>query len=242
MSLDDLIKLRKKGRGGFQKQQRGAKTGQQNIPRGTQKTTFQKFSPQKAFQKPQRGGFQKSTRGGKTQGQQQRQQNSGAAAPVSDLRDMLTEKQKTTVTDLRAKLTPKSPQKGAAGISTRLTPRSTGPKPKGRPRAKSPSPLEYTTSSRRNDAGPSRSTTRRQHDPPVKLPSYEETKKITITVPGLPGLNRPTSEVRLTISRVHPGKEIHVQSYTPHSASGTSLYGVSVLLHNDCNILSLVRH
>ena len=112
------------------------------------------------------------------------------ASPVTpqtgDLRDLLAKKQKTTVTDLRSKLQPKAPaiksptlpSGRGTSASYRGTARSTIA-PRGRPQEVG------VTKSRRSDPGPIRSPGYRHRAPPAQVPSYAEAKKITVTVPGL---------------------------------------------------------
>ena len=117
-----------------------------------------------------------------------------------DLRDVLATKQKMQVVDLRAKIKPKvSPvsvgrgrgrphlsQRGgtsaAAALSFTAAPR----------RARSRSPIRKSFSSPPPPAGPNYPNSKRRRESPIRLPSSAETKKITVTVPGL---NRPVSEV-----------------------------------------------
>lgn len=108
-----------------------------------------------------------------------------------DLRKIISGKQKAGITDLRSKLKPKalytskfaSKQLSKSNPTTpKVTPKVAKSRPI-KPRLKydaedAPSPL--TTRSRKSDPGPLLS--RRQISP--KLPSYEEAKKITVTVPG----------------------------------------------------------
>ena len=115
-----------------------------------------------------------------------------------DLRDVLATKQKMHVVDLRAKIKPK--------MSTATVGRGRGrphpPQRGGRipapfaapPRARSRSPIRKPYPS----PPPSHyQNSRRQRESPVRLPTSAETKKITVTVPGL---NRPVSEVSELVS------------------------------------------
>ena len=116
--------------------------------------------------------------------------------PGGDLRDILASKQKQQVVDLRAKIKPKGfrgrgrgrPLPGPQG---RIVPGS----PPKRPRSRSPIRKPYANNSPFSSppAPPPPPVIRRRKESPVRLPSSAETKKITVTVPGL---NRPVSEVR----------------------------------------------
>ena len=114
-----------------------------------------------------------------------------------DLRDILATKQKMQVMDLRAKIKPKSApvtvgrgrgrphpsQRG--GRTAPAAPFTSAPR-----RARSRSPIRKTFSS--PPPSPQYPNSRRRRESPIRLPSSAETKKITVTVPGL---NRPVSEV-----------------------------------------------
>lgn len=187
MSLDELVQLKKKGG------QQG-KSGQQQQWGGGQK------------------GRQQGWQGkglGRPQGQQKQFQN-GGVAPVSDLRDILAKKQKTTVVDLRAKLGPKKPpakpKPSPTAFRTRPS-RGTSQSPRFRPQVTRPrSPPTFTAPRRprRSDPGP---LSRQRRDSPPRLPSFEEAKKITVTVPGM---TRAASEVRSHLPvQVSPGEFSH---------------------------------
>ena len=117
--------------------------------------------------------------------------------PGGDLRDILASKQKKQVVDLRAKIKPKSLSvgrgRGRGPLSRgggRGPPQGIMPK---RDRSRSPirksyPPFQFSPPS----SGPHTPGSRRRRESPVRLPSSAETKKITVTVPGL---NRPVSEV-----------------------------------------------
>lgn len=155
------------------------------------------------------GQFQKKPFGGGGGGRNSFSEN---GAPVSDLRSVLAKKQTANITDLRMKLKPKAlytsklssraqqPPQGIKDVESR------GAGPGGR------KPLKLTTTfknsmssavsgSRSSSSKSSRNGT--SHSTPMghrssrssshKLPSYEEAKKISVTVPGL---SRPVSEVR----------------------------------------------
>lgn len=133
--------------------------------------------------------------------------------PVGDLRSILAKKQSATITDLRSKLKPKAlytsklasrsqqtmqhqqqQQQQGAG-NGRTPPRGPGRKP-----LKLTATFKNSVSSAVSGSGKPSS---REHtrSAPVshrsrsasKLPSYDEAKKISVTVPGL---SRPVSEVR----------------------------------------------
>ena len=226
LSLDELVQLKRGKKGFYQQktgQQQGTKKfGQQQGARKFQKFgqqqgagKFQKFGQQQGAGKFQKFGQQQGA--GKFQkfGQQQQQQGTGVfqrigqqqqhqqqdqKASISDLRDVLAKKQKTTVTDLRAKLKPKAAPipKGKASPPFHRQSQSGGPLARTRPQPRPPRspPFMVPASKRRSDPSPSKPIAQRYRDPPINLPSYSETKKITITVPGL---NRPISEVRAGI-------------------------------------------
>ena len=189
MSLDDLVQFsRKRGGGGG---------GKFNRP-GPQRT----------------GKFQQSpNQGGKGVG-------AGGGAKVGDLRDVLAQKQKSSVGDLRSKLKPKAlytnkftsksqpstpqasssitPSSSASRQSTNLSKRSQGISPMKPIRVDEPSsPIR---ASRRSDPGP---MSHKQRSALAKLPSYDEAKKITVTVPGM---RHPpsSSEVSPKFSTSHP--------------------------------------
>ena len=179
MSLDDLVQLnRRKGPGGGQ-----GKFTRQNQMGGVQKLGG-KFQPAQA--KIGRGA------GG-----------GGGVKKVGDLRDMLAKKQKSTVGDLRTKLKPKalytsklsksqpSTPQGASRTGTGATPtsRRSPHSASNRGQATSPmkpirvdSPPPPSRPSRRSDPGP---VSHKPRSAIPKLPSYDEAKKITVTVPGL---------------------------------------------------------
>ena len=187
MSLDELVQLKRKQKGGGP--QSKGKAGQKQQWGGGQK------GKQQGWQGKMQGQGQQKRPQGQQFRKQQTAQN-GGAAPVSDLRDILATKQKTTVVDLRAKLGPKQPQvkkPKPAPTSFRSRPtRGTGQSPRSRPQMVPRSPPTFSAPgrSRRSDPGP---IPRRHRDSPPRLPSYEEAKKITVTVPGI---TRPVSEVR----------------------------------------------
>lgn len=130
--------------------------------------------------------------------------------PVSDLRSVLAKKQVANISDLREKLKPKAlytsklasrnPQSspGAAnGVSSKS--------PAGRKQLKLTPSFKNSVSSavsgsssappKSSSRGTSRSSSssHRSKSSSYKLPSYEEAKKISVTVPGL---SRPVTEVR----------------------------------------------
>ena len=185
MSLDDLVQGgRKKGPPG--RFNRGKQSGAQKMGR------FQQSQNEK-------GASAKAAGGGK----------------FADLRDVLAKKQKTNVGDLRSKLKPKALYTSKNTKSQPISPQSSSPS------AKSPSfaPKRSTQSSRAHfitpmkpisvdDSSPSPPAPRfgrpsRRSDPvPVSqrqrsMPSYDEAKKITVTVPGLRS-PPASSEVSLT--------------------------------------------
>lgn len=125
--------------------------------------------------------------------------------PIGDLRSILAKKQSASVTDLRAKLKPKAlytsqlasraqaPQQGANGADHRV---------QGRKPLKLTATFKNSVSSAVSGSskqspreGGSRSApvSHKSRSSSHKLPSYEEAKKISVTVPGL---SRPVSEVR----------------------------------------------
>lgn len=112
-----------------------------------------------------------------------------------DLRDILASKQKKQVVDLRAKIKPKSSPMGRGRGRVPLSQRGGG---RGQPldvtpkRARSRSPIRKSYPPFPFSPPSSGPGNRRRQESPVRLPSSAETKKITVTVPGL---NRPVSEV-----------------------------------------------
>lgn len=135
--------------------------------------------------------------------------------PVSDLRSVLAKKHGSAITDLRTKLKPK------ALYTSKLASRSQqaisqqhqqhqhgaengrGPRgPAGRKPLKLTTTFKNSVSSAVSGSSKHPSSRERTRSAPVnhrsrstsKLPSYEEAKKISVTVPGL---SRPVSEVRV---------------------------------------------
>lgn len=125
--------------------------------------------------------------------------------PVGDLRSVLAKKQTASITDLRTKLKPK------ALYTSNLASRSqssmnyqgvngTDMRGPGRKPLKLTAPFKNSVSSAVSGSS-SKSSHERSRSAPMsqtrsrssKLPSYEEAKKISVTVPGL---SRPMSEVR----------------------------------------------
>ena len=136
-------------------------------------------------------------------------------AGVTDLRSVLAKKQSTTnVTDLRAKLKPKAlyTSKLASRAKQQMPPQqqqqlahSNGKDPSRKPLKLTPSFKSSISSAVSGSSGSSSKSPRGSHSSgsehhrrsrsssSYKLPSYEEAKKISVTVPGL---SRPVSEVR----------------------------------------------
>ena len=207
MSLDELVQLKKKQKGGGP--QGKGKAGQQWGGGGG----GQKGKQQGWQGKMQGQGQQKRPQGQQFRKQQQQTVQNGGAAPISDLRDILATKQKTTVVDLRAKLGPKQPQvkkpkPSPTSFRSRPT-RGTGQSPRFRPQMSPRSPPTFSAPvrSRRSDPGP---IPRRHRDSPPRLPSYEEAKKITVTVPGI---TRPVSEVRSQPTLQVSLKNFHIRMH-----------------------------
>ncbi len=125
--------------------------------------------------------------GGKPQAQ------SGIQTKTADLRKVISNKQKSSITDLRTKIKPKALY--TSKFVEKHTSKSNPSTPKGvqgrigKARPKYSSEDIPETRSRRSDPGPllSRGT--------FKLPSYEDAKKITVTVPGSV---RPTTSVEVS--------------------------------------------
>lgn len=165
MSLDDIVMLKKKNKGsGKQPQQKQHLGNRQNA-------------------------------GGNVQ-------NGGSASTkTADLRKLIAQKQKANITDLRTKLKPKAlyTSKYASkqgSISQPATPKSAGFETRNFNKIPRQHYKEETTPnvkprSRRSDPGPLSS--RKPRDSP-KLPTYEDAKKITVTVPGTRSTS--ASEVR----------------------------------------------
>lgn len=142
-----------------------------------------------------------------------RRQSSENGVGTADLRSVLAKKQAANITDLRAKLKPK------ALYTSKLASRSQQPPPQLQGGASSTNggrapgsrkPLKLTASFKNSVSSavtspprstrPSRSSRSagpvshsRSRPSSHKLPSYEEAKKISVTVPGL---SRPVTEVR----------------------------------------------
>ena len=128
--------------------------------------------------------------------------------PVGDLRSVLAKKQSANITDLRTKLKPKALYTSnlASRSQTSLKQGANGTDTRGQARKplKLTPTFKYSVSSAVSRSGgskPSREresqstpTSHRSRSSSHKLPSYEEAKKISVTVPGL---SRPTSEVRI---------------------------------------------
>lgn len=114
--------------------------------------------------------------------------------PGGDLRDVLASKSKKQVVDLRAKIKPKmSPVTVGRGRGRgQRGGKMSAPTPPRRARSRSPIRKPYPPMGLSSPPLPHAPSTRRQRESPIRLPSSAETKKITVTVPGL---NRPVSEV-----------------------------------------------
>ena len=174
LSLDDLVTLRKRrgrGRGGpAQKIGRVYVTGRKPFAVG----------------------------GGEQQRARPVMERLGVAAaktvkPGGDLRDILASKQKKQVVDLRAKIKPKSSSvsrgRGRPYLRGGRVPAGTRRERSRSPIRKPYVPIPFSSPP---SAPPTPDDARRQRESPIRLPSSAETKKITVTVPGL---NRPVSEV-----------------------------------------------
>lgn len=163
MSLDDLVKIggRRKGGGTKRLQNQGKNAGA-------------RFTVQNKF-------------GNKQQG------SKGSAAKVGDLRDVLSKKNSSNVTDLRSKLKPKALYTSKNAKSAPGTPSSPPNKRRsgGFPKSIASPPIARNDiqqrRSRKSDPGPIL-----KHKDRKSSVSYEEAKKITVTVPGI---SRPSSEV-----------------------------------------------
>ena len=117
-----------------------------------------------------------------------------SAKPGGDLRDILATKQKQQVVDLRAKIRPKSSPVGR-GRGRPYTSLRGGRTSAGSRRERSRSPIRkpYVPMPFSSPpTAPPAPDARRRRESPIRLPSSAETKKITVTVPGL---SRPVSEV-----------------------------------------------
>jgi hypothetical protein len=139
--------------------------------------------------------------------------------PVNDLRTILAKKQSVNITDLRAKLKPKAlytsklssraqqqqqhqQQRQHQAAENGRGPRGPGA---GRQPLKLTATFKNSVSSAVSGSSSKPSSRERTRSAPVshrsrstssKLPSYEEAKKISVTVPGL---SRPLSEVRVGV-------------------------------------------
>ncbi len=212
-----------------------------------------KKGPQGKFTRGPQGGAQ-----GTGKFQNKGPIGAGGAKPV-DLRSVLAKKQKSTVGDLRSKLKPKALYTSKHSKSQPSTPLSTTPKsPPFAPRRSGqsttrghfitpmkpirvddepsspspPPPLHLPPSSRppprRSDPGP---ISHKQRGMPAKLPSYDEAKKITVTVPGM--RNPPSSS-----SEVSPTK---VQSLPYRNFLSTPPLGTSCVRVQQRSMHSVVR-
>ncbi len=140
---------------------------------------------------------------------------SGPNKLQSDLRSILAKKQLANITDLRAKLKPKAlytkklaSRSQSASNAPEAANGNAGSTGQGRKQLKLTSTFKSSVSSavagsssrvsksssrvpqsRRSDPGP----ISHKHKSSSKLPSYEEAKKISVTVPGV---SRPATEVR----------------------------------------------
>ncbi len=150
------------------------------------------------FKRPQGGGrpFRKSF--------------SEDGKPVSDLRAVLAKKQASNISDLREKLKPKALYTSKLASRNPQSPPATNgtssKSPAGRKQLKLTPSFKNSVSSavsgsssapskspRGSSRSSSSSTPHRSRSSSYKLPSYEEAKKISVTVPGL---SRPVTEVR----------------------------------------------
>ena len=118
------------------------------------------------------------------------QNGSSTSTKGADLRKLIAKKQKSNISDLRTKLKPKAlyTSKYASkqgSLSQPNTPQSAGFESrnfnKTLPRFKEETTPTSKPRSRRSDPGPLSS--RKARGSP-KLPTYEDAKKITVTVPG----------------------------------------------------------
>lgn len=158
------------------------------------------------------GDFKKATGGGGRQIPKASVQNGVGpkSKSVGDLRTVLAKKQMANVTDLRAKLKPKAlyTKKLASRAAEQHPPQqpSTGSDRRKDSKGQGRKPLKLTSSfknsistavsestSKTSRSSRSSSYHQRSKSSSSKLPSYEEAKKISVTVPGL---SRPASEVR----------------------------------------------
>ena len=176
LSLDEIVSMKRRGRG--RGVGRGALRGRGQGRRGGLVGT-----PIQPDGRVGRGGGVTATKTGK------------------DLRDVLATKQKMQVVDLRAKIKPKMspvsvgrgrgrPHRSQRGGRTSAV--AAPSFPAAPRRARSRSPIRKSFSSPPPQADPHYPNSRRRRESPIRLPSSAETKKITVTVPGL---NRPVSEV-----------------------------------------------
>ena len=170
-----------------------------------------KFASQKKFHgigNAESGGYRGAYRGGL--------QSKSSREKQSDLRSLLTKKQSSNITDLRTKLKPKALYTSNLTLKSRqaILPVNAinDSNSQGRDNSQGRKKLNLTSSFKNSiSSAVVTSTPREEHkstrsqsqksDPPVshhrssshRLPSYEEAKKISVTVPGT---SRPVSEVR----------------------------------------------
>ena len=169
-----------------------------------------KKGPQGKFSRGPQGGAQKTGKFQQSQNQNSKGPSGAGGAKFVDLRNVLAKKQKSTISDLRSKLKPKALytskhsksqpttplSSSSANKSPSFAPKRLGQSTRGHPitpmkpiRVDEPSPSPPpppppppSRPSRRSDPGP---ISHKQRSTPSKLPSYDEAKKITVTVPGM---------------------------------------------------------
>lgn len=166
-----------------------------------------KKGPHGKFSRGPQVGAQKTGKFQQSQNQNSKGPSGPGGAKLVDLRNVLAIKQKSTIGDLRTKLKPKALYTSKHSKSQPSTPFSTAKSPSSVPRRSGqstrghpitpmkpirvedspspsppPPPPPSSRPSRRSDPGP---ISHKQRGAPLKLPSYDEAKKITVTVPGM---------------------------------------------------------
>lgn len=140
--------------------------------------------PQKRLQQ-QRG---LRTSGGGGVGGPQKRLSVEFKGQTGDLRAKLGGKKKADIVDLRAKLKPKA--LSTKQLKSKLTSAQNSQRPQ---KIKSEQFTLQSQPSRKSDPGPvAAAASHKRRKSPVRLPTYEEAKKISVTVPGL---NKPVSQV-----------------------------------------------
>ena len=214
-----------------------------------------KKGPQGKFSRGPQGGAQKTGKFQQSQNQNSKGPGgagAGGAKPI-DLRNVLAKKQKSTIGDLRSKLKPKAlytskhsksqpttPLSSFTAKSPSSAPRRSGQLTRGHPitpmkpiRVDEPSPSPPpppppppSQPSRRSDPGP---ISHKHRSVPSKLPSYDEAKKITVTVPGM---RHPPSSSSAEVS--HFATKVQSLPYRNSLSPPTSFVYMYTIMNEAC--------